>query len=274
MSIYSEQEEWKEVEVFVVVKTYPNASRKYQEVVCTAAITKEGEWIRLYPIQFRQMEKERQFKKYTWVKTRIKRASKKDRRSDSYYPDMDHFEIIREVSTKNNWDERKLIVLPTRSNSLEEIKERLGTEGKSLGIFKPREITDFKIIRNEKSSRANPSKHVQGSLFVPEPPKELESIPYDFKYVFKCDDSRCKGHTMIILDWEINQAFRKWTRKYGSEETALEKIRYRWFEDICGPDKDTHLIVGSHNRFVDTFMVLGVFYPKKEAQLSLFDLEL
>ena len=270
MSIYSKQAEWEEVEVFVVVKTYPNASRKYQEVVCTAAITEEGEWIRLYPIQFRQMEKERQFNKYTWVKTRIKRATR-DRRSDSYYPDMDNFEIIRCISTEDNWYERKKIVYPTLSKSLEEIKGQFKEKGKSLGIFKPLEITDLKIVKNKDSSRANPSENVQGSLFVPEPPKELESIPYDFKYVFKCDDFGCKGHTMIILDWEINQAFRKWTRIYGSEEAALEKIRYRWFEDICGPDKDTHLIVGNHNRFFHSFMVLGVFYPKKEDQLTLFD---
>lgn len=81
--------EWVDTKIYIVVKTYPNSSRKYQETVCTAGITEGGEWIRLYPIQFRQMEKEKQFKKYTWVKTRIKRAN--DHRTDSYHPDMNHF---------------------------------------------------------------------------------------------------------------------------------------------------------------------------------------
>lgn len=257
-------DDWKETEVFIVVKTYPNSSRKYQEVVCTAAITKEGEWIRLYPIQFRQLEDEKKFNKYTWVRTRIKRA-RKDRRPDSYHPDMDHFEVLRTVSSRDNWAERKAIIYPTRSKSIEELKE----QKKSLGIFKPLEIRDLKIERNDKSSRANPPKYSQLNLFVPDLPKDLESIPYDFSYVYKCNDSRCKGHTQIILDWEIYQAFRNWRHRYG-EEGALERIREKWLYEICGPNKDTHLIVGTHNRF-NKFMVLGVFYPKVERQQSIFD---
>lgn len=35
-------------EILVLVKAYPEPSKKYGSSVCTAGITKEGEWIRIY----------------------------------------------------------------------------------------------------------------------------------------------------------------------------------------------------------------------------------
>ncbi|MDA0267977.1 MAG: hypothetical protein O2890_14060, partial [Cyanobacteria bacterium] len=36
--------------VLITVMTYPHPSRGYQELVCTAGITENHEWVRLYPI--------------------------------------------------------------------------------------------------------------------------------------------------------------------------------------------------------------------------------
>ncbi len=55
---------WKEEEVLVIVKVYPSPSIKYGEVVCTAGITNEGKFIRLYPIPYRDLPDEQQFKKF------------------------------------------------------------------------------------------------------------------------------------------------------------------------------------------------------------------
>ncbi|MED0670391.1 hypothetical protein P4S95_09190 [Aneurinibacillus aneurinilyticus] len=257
---------WVEKNVFIVVKTYPNSSKKYQETVCTAGITEDGEWIRLYPVQFRSMEKAKQFEKYTWIKVRLKKA--KEHREDSYNPDMDSFKILEHIGPDNNWFKRKHIVYPTRSKSIEELESQLITHKKSLGIFKPKEIIDFKITINKKSVRANPISNIQLSLFE-EAPKPLENIPYEFRYEFLCDDINCHGHSMIVLDWEIFQAFRSWRHHYG-EQGALEQIKKKWFDMMCASKRDTHFIVGTHNRF-PTFMILGVFYPEYESQLSLFD---
>lgn len=65
---------------------------------------------------------------------------------------------------------------------------------------------------------------------------------------------------MIILDWEIFEAYRNWKRTYG-EAGALEAIKKKWFDQMCNPTKDTHFIVGTDNRF-NKFMVLGVFWPE------------
>lgn len=39
--------------VLVTVLTYPHPSAKYKELVCTAGVTAAGEWIRLYPVDYR-----------------------------------------------------------------------------------------------------------------------------------------------------------------------------------------------------------------------------
>lgn len=174
------------------------------------------------------------------------------------------------TSGRGNWDRRKQIVYPTRSQSIEELQERYRLEKRSLGIFRPLVVSDFIIKRNDKSNRANQPRDVQMNLFH-DPSKPLENIPYEFRYEFKCNDNNCKGHSMIVLDWEIYQAFREWRDIYGSEHEALLKIKEKWFETMCGSDRDTHFIVGTHNRF-PRFMVLGTFYPKIEDQMSIYDL--
>lgn len=42
------------LKVLITVKTYPVPSTKYDELVCTAGVTEPGDFIRLYPINFRE----------------------------------------------------------------------------------------------------------------------------------------------------------------------------------------------------------------------------
>ena len=41
--------------VVILVKAAPHPSRRYQETVCCAGVTTEGEWRRLYPVRFRHL---------------------------------------------------------------------------------------------------------------------------------------------------------------------------------------------------------------------------
>ena len=45
--------EFVETNVLITVMTYPHPSQRHQELVCTAGITEAGEWVRLYPIDYR-----------------------------------------------------------------------------------------------------------------------------------------------------------------------------------------------------------------------------
>ena len=68
---------------------------------------------------------------------------------------------------------------------------------------------------------------------------------------------------MMIEDWEIGQLYRAMRDKFGNAEVAVEKVRQKFFDQICGPDIDTHFFVGtvlSHASWI----ILGTFWPKKE----------
>lgn len=59
--------------VLIAVKTYPTISEKYNELACTAGFREDGSWIRLYPIPFRLLDEDQQYKKYQWVEVDIAR---------------------------------------------------------------------------------------------------------------------------------------------------------------------------------------------------------
>ncbi len=43
------------IKVLITVKTYPIPSARYDELVCTAGVTETGDFIRLYPVNFRDL---------------------------------------------------------------------------------------------------------------------------------------------------------------------------------------------------------------------------
>jgi len=69
----------------------------------------------------------------------------------------------------------------------------------------------------------------------------------------------CVGHEMVILDWEIGQAFRSWRRRRG-EKGALAWIRRKYLEQL--PQHELFLIVGTHHVY-GNWMIVGVFAVPK-----------
>jgi hypothetical protein len=91
--------------ILILVKTYPTLSKKYDELVCTAGITEDGKWVRLYPIEFRKLPYDKQYKKYDWVETEAGRNTS-DFRKESFRP-MGDCKIIKHIGYENNWKDRK-----------------------------------------------------------------------------------------------------------------------------------------------------------------------
>ncbi len=50
------------LKVLITVKTYPIPSAMYDELVCTAGVTESADFVRLYPINFRDLPFSRQYK--------------------------------------------------------------------------------------------------------------------------------------------------------------------------------------------------------------------
>ncbi len=252
-------------EILIVVKTYPSISRKYDETVCTAGVTRRGEWIRLYPLEFRKLPFKSWFKKYQWITTRVKKHER-DFRKESYRPDPNTLILGDHWETRKNdrkWNKRKSLILPTASRSLETILDEYDRNKKSIGIFKPKEIMGF-IAKpdNTQWSSVQLQKLSQLKLFG-EQPKDLEKIPFKFSYQFVCDDPRCKGHTISIHDWEVFQLYRNLRDNYGyAMDQILDKIKQKFFDQMWSEKKDSYLIVGSVYP-KKTFIILGVFWPPK-----------
>lgn len=254
-----------EEKVLIVVKTYPHPSTKYKEIVCTAGITEQGKWIRLYPIDYRYLEHAKWYKKYQWITVTIEK-NQTDFRADSYRPDTNSIKTLGEpIDTRRNWETRKKLVLPTIThNSLEEIQDAYKSSGISLGIFKPKVIENFVMEADSDNWSASHTKVLNQLVLFGDQPKKLYKVPYKFNYIYRCNDTRCtKSHKQAIFDWEIFMLYQNLRDQYHySMDVVLQKMKDKWLGQMWDTSRDSYLIVGT--QFPNpTFIVLGVFWPPK-----------
>ncbi|WP_425197541.1 hypothetical protein [Polaromonas sp.] len=93
--------------VLILCKTYPSPSAKYAETSCVAGMTAEGRLIRLYPVPFRLVADEQQFKKWQWITARLEKA-RDDHRPESHRIFVDTIECDSEPlrAGKIGWPQR------------------------------------------------------------------------------------------------------------------------------------------------------------------------
>ena len=126
-------------DILITVKSYPNPSTKYVESSCTAGLTRNREWLRLHPLPFRTLEDAKQFKKYQWIRAKIKKSE--DHRPESHKVDCDSIKVLDEsLSTNYNWAQRRSFLEPLRRRSMEEIRQEQAEKKISLSFFKPKTI--------------------------------------------------------------------------------------------------------------------------------------
>ena len=245
--------------VLITVKAYPNPSKKYGETVCCAGIDlKTGQWLRLYPIPYRYLDSEQKFKKYGIVEVSCTKNTA-DKRPESYKVNCDSIKLIEWLDTKKGgWERRQSLVMLTLSTSMCNVYEEEKKSLKSLAIIKPSNINFSWKKATEKNKDDRDKYYSQLSLFY-ESKKAIKAVPYNFYYEFICDgEINCPGHKLLIIDWEIGQAFLKWRYELP---ILLEKIKEKWLNQMCSDKKDTYFFVGNMQRFKHNFMVLGTFYP-------------
>jgi hypothetical protein len=247
--------------VLIVVKTYPTPARKGVEVSCTAGITEDGKLIRLFPLPFRSLRNEKQFKKYQWIEVAVTKAS--DPRPDSWVVDLESIKVLGDpLPTSDSWQARKNIVLSLLSPSLCHLVRNREKTGATLGIFKPKEIKGLIIEPEELATWTERELNIlsQESMFDRKPPNLLEKIPYKFIYSFTCDDSDCREHRLSVVDWEVAQSYRSWRKCYGNQWE--QPFRQR-FETQMIHKYDTHFYVGTLRAHPDRWIIIGLFYPPR-----------
>lgn len=256
--------------VLVTVMTYPHPSLKRKECVCTAGVTEDGEWVRLYPVDYRYRPPHQRFRKYQWIEVSLHpRGSGNDDGRESRRPELDTISILGEpISTAHEWRERREIIDRMPHRTVKEWRVLYEEDKVSLGIVRPKRVLDLKIEPdNERWKPEWESLYSQMNLFG-EQPKPLRKIPFKFSYVFECEDSH-SPHNAMIEDWELGVLWMKEAERLGDERKAAESVRHKFLNELCDPKKDLRFFMGTTFPY-NTWVVVGVFYPPRILQGSLF----
>jgi hypothetical protein len=270
--------------VLITVTTYPLPSRSYDELVCTAGVLENGQWIRIYPVPLRflrGLRKDGKIEsfKYNWIEMDLVKR-KDDFRPESHSPldyTFTNINVIGKIDTKNNWQERKKFCLANiYTNKAKLLSDSKNPTNVSLVTFKPSKVISFEIEEDEREWK-NEWKEIrkQGDLFESDKSPEIliPKLPYKFSYKFLDDEG--VPSTLMIEDWEIGALYWNCLKAAeGNEKIALEKVRQKYESEFFN-EKDIFLFLGTtkewHMRRANNpFVIIGVFYPKKESQVSLF----
>jgi hypothetical protein len=262
---------WEEKDILITVKTYPEYSSKYTETVCTCGILADTrQMIRIYPIRFRYLDGKNKFSKYQWIKAKIKKA-KHDARPESYNINDESIVLGSFIGAgKGGWMEREKWILNDKNifQSVEDLQAHRKIHNTSLGIVKPKSIMGCRIGEKspaEMKEAETKKQSIMAQLDMLSEKQDLELLPFRFFLKFNCDDVSCNGHEYSILDWEISALY----RKVKGENDWQDRIRNKVLKTICGPKRETHLLIGNMSQHPHIFCILGFFWPPKQRQLVL-----
>lgn len=268
--------------VLITVKTYPNPSAKYDELVCNAGFLESGEWVRIYPVKFRALPYDQQYSKYDWIELDLVKNSG-DFRQESYSPRLGIDEEIKpfgSMSTGKNgkWTERKEYALREVFTSMESLISLAKTQDvwKSLATLKPKEILKFEIQEDDRDWKPKMREELrQMSLFAQDKGQDgrelqvVRKLPYKYYYHLLTEGDKTPRR-MMIEDWEIGALY--WNclaRTEGDEVEANRLVRKKFEEEFFS--KDLFLFVGTtrayHIQAPNPFVIIGVFYPPIDHQL-------
>lgn len=151
--------------VLILCKTYPSPSAKYAETSRVAGLTAGGRLVRLFPVPFRLVADDQQFRKWQWIEVRLEKA-RDDHRPESHRIFVDTIACDAEPmkAGKRGWPAR--MALLARQNvytDYEAMEQARLTKGTTLALFEPDRIASRQV-------------------------RLLEKIPFDFYY-------HCEYHT-------------------------------------------------------------------------------
>jgi len=255
---------WEKKKILIVVKAYPESSKKYRSVVCTAGITEDGELIRIYPVPLEAFRGNNRIPKFSWIEAEIKKATgEKLNRSDSYKVRDSSIKIFDKslIQRPTNWEGRNEIVLPVISNSIEDLQQKYQENRISLGLIKPAKLFDFYRTKDLSEIADNEILNIRQQTLYGEDRTLLEILPHIFKYRFSCDHEGSCEHNMTCEDWELFQSYRNWRWKYKTPELLWEKIYQKYYTDMV-EKKDLHFFMGTHSLY-PVWMIIGLYYPPK-----------
>lgn len=259
--------------VLIWGKTYPELSSKHAETVCTGAVDERGKPIRLYPVPLRYLEGAQQYALGDVIDVRASH-NPRDNRPESYRIDPRSLARVGRVPTdQQEWAGRREWVFRDTSWHYESLGHLEGArlrDHSSMGQIRPGTIDRVYIKPKRPAARREfeekwASVTSQQDLFLPEY-KALEFLTHEIRIAWRCsapcDTCARRPHDMMVLDWGLLEL----ARRKGNWEGARQRL-----ETISNlANYDFRLFIGNFFLHQKTWGVIGLWYPKRQAQQSLF----
>lgn len=257
--------------VLILCKTYPSPSGKYAETSCVAGINAKGQFIRLFPVPFRLVRDDQQFKKWQWVSIQYQKA-RRDHRLESNSINIDAIVCDKAViSTENHWaDRREALKDALRFTDFDQMEAHRKTHGNTLALLKPKKLLSLEIV-SAKDKEWTPKElekllghQQQAGLFDTQDKKDialLKKLPYDFYYTYACEvDGEEKIYKHKIADWEAGALFWNCQKLYQDnwETPFRQKLEMEFSQ------KDITFLMGTIHRFPDQWLIISLIYPPKK----------
>lgn len=264
-------DEWERKKLLILGMTYPHYSSKYTENVCTGALI-DGtfEMARIHPIPRRYMETDQQFKSFQWIEADVAKHAN-DPRPESLRIRPDTITLGEHLTAADHPERRRLLDRsPHLCLSVEELRDRYDQRRTSLGIVKPKAVTGVRLARKARDEEADwlqKEKELlaQQGLFE-RPPKPIDYIPVRFAVSWTCDDSRCSGHEMSLLQWGLHELYRKYRGQPGGDAKVLDAMKSKMNQDKY----DLYFFLGSFRGTMYNFGLMDAYSCPRERQSTLF----
>jgi hypothetical protein len=261
------------IKVLVLCKTYPSPSATYSETSCVAGLTEQGRFIRLFPVPFRLVADEHQFKKWQWIEVRVEKA-RADHRPESHRVFVDTLQVLDEPleAGKKGWPMRMALLHPApQFHSYVAMEQARQQTGVTLALLRPRRIARLEIKRLKAASWSADELakllrwQQQDSLFDEEGAGKdvrlLEKLPFDAYYHCEFEENgQVQTQRIKLVDWEVGALYRNLRRQHGAAgwETPF---RQKYEQEL--PARDLLLLMGTVHRFPSQWLGVSVFAPPK-----------
>lgn len=262
--------------ILILCKTYPSPSEKYVETSCVAGVREDGSLIRLFPVPFRLVSADKQFKKWQWITAKIEKA-RKDHRPESHQIKIDTLDCSGEaLPTRNDWAVRRAALQRTPVfSSFSDIEQERVATGQSLALLRPSKLVGLDIEEVKPAEWTDEeiakllTEQRQGALFEEDRTelKTLRKLPYSFHYRYECiqPDGTVAQFRHKIVDWEAGALFWRCQREYGSNWES--KFRERLWDYMNA--RELIFLMGNIHRFQKQWLIVSILYfPVKDPRVQ------
>ena len=255
--------------ILILCKTYPSPSSKYVETSCVAGMDDSGQLVRLFPVPFRLITDDQQFRKWQWIEARV-RKSTDDHRAESHRISVDTIGKVGDpLSTKNSWAERRLALSKMEVfEDFDQLELARQSRGITLGLLRPSQLNGLMISKagapewtDDEIAKLMQAQN-QGSLFDQDAEqrslKLLRKLPFDFHYQYECkigDVTKTYKHKLV--DWEAGALY--WNIHRRDDWEAA--FRQKWITEFS--QRDVLFLMGTSHRFPNQWLIVSVLYPPK-----------